>query len=63
MMKYNECMTCKAKDGRAGLLINDECLNCHYTRKNREVTIDATLSRTDKEIAILFEIVNTVEKL
>jgi hypothetical protein len=49
-MQYNECKTCGAKDGRAGMLINDECLNCHDTRKTGEATIHTNLSRLPEEI-------------
>jgi hypothetical protein len=59
MMEYNECKTCGAGDGRAGLLINDECLNCHNTRKTGAVTVNANLSRTEQEIAITFGIITT----
>lgn len=31
-MQYNDCKTCGAKDGRAGVLINDECLGCRDTQ-------------------------------
>ena len=58
-MEYNECKTCGAGDGRAGLLINDECLNCHDTRKTGAVTVNANLSRTEQEIAITFGIITT----
>jgi hypothetical protein len=58
-MEYNECKTCGAGDGRAGLLINDECLNCHNTRKTGAVTVNANLSRTEQEIAITFGINTT----
>ncbi|RWZ87258.1 MAG: hypothetical protein EO766_12090 [Hydrotalea sp. AMD] len=59
-MIYNTCKTCGANNGRAGLLINDECLNCHDTRDTGNVVIHANLSRTIEEIqrtiAILEEI-------
>jgi hypothetical protein len=57
-MEHNECETCGANDGRAGLLINGECLNCHETRKTGEIKVYASLQRTDKEMAILFGIVS-----
>ena len=49
-MRHNICKTCEAKDGRAGLLIDGECLNCHYTRETENAVIHADLSRTDDEI-------------
>jgi hypothetical protein len=59
MMEYNECKTCGAGEGRAGLLINDECLNCHETRKTGAFTLHGELSRTKQEIAITFGIITT----
>jgi hypothetical protein len=59
MMEYNECKTCGAGGGRAGLLINDECLNCHDTRKTGAFTVNANLSRTEQEIAITFGVITT----
>lgn len=50
-MQFNKCKTCGAKDGRAGMLINGECLNCNKTRKTGKFTLDATLRRTDEEVA------------
>ena len=49
-MQYNECKTCGAKDGRSGLLINDECRNCHDTRKTGVATIHTNLCRLPGEI-------------
>ena len=49
-MEYNKCKTCKAKDGRAGNLINGECFNCHETRVRGEVCIYANLQRSEEEI-------------
>ena len=57
-MQYNVCKTCGAKDGRAGILINDECENCHNTRKKGEITIYACLSRTAEEIKKTFSILD-----
>lgn len=48
--QYNECTTCGAKDGRAGLLINEECRNCHDTRKTGVATIHTNLCRLPDEI-------------
>ena len=48
-MEYNVCKTCGANDGRAGYLINDECVNCHTTRLTREVHI-INLNRTEEEL-------------
>jgi len=49
-MEYNICKTCGAGDGRAGNLINDECLNCHDTRKTGDVVVHANLNRTEDEL-------------
>ena len=57
-IEYNICGTCGAKDGRAGDLINGECLNCFYTRKTGEVCIHAWLKRTDEEIQKTMDILN-----
>lgn len=59
MMQYNVCKTCGADNGRAGMLINDECLNCHDTRKNGFITIYAHLTRKDGEIKRTFDILKT----
>ena len=56
-MQYNVCKTCGAKDGRAGLLINDECQNCYDTRNTGKITIHANLARTDEEIQKTFAII------
>lgn len=55
-MQYNVCKTCGAGDRRAGMLINDECLNCHDTRKNGFITVHANLTRKDGEIKRTFDI-------
>jgi hypothetical protein len=55
---YNTCKTCGANNGRAGLLINGECENCHDTRKTGEISIHAKLRRTDDELQRTFEILN-----
>ena len=49
-MEYNTCKTCGANNGRAGLLINDECLNCNYTRKQGKLVLHSHLSRTQQEV-------------
>lgn len=55
-MQYNVCKTCGAKDGRAGLLINDECKNCHDTRETGEATIHTNLARLPEEIVKTLDI-------
>lgn len=63
-MQYNICKTCGACDGRAGLLINDECVNCNDTRKTGAITVHTNLRRTPEELnrtfAILDEPLKTV---
>ena len=49
-MKYNVCLCCGAKDGRAGVLIDGNCKNCYDTTTNK-VVIHAELTRTKTEIA------------
>jgi len=49
-MQHNVCKWCGACDGRAGLLINGFCLNCHTTQKTGDAFIDITLDRTTEEI-------------
>jgi hypothetical protein len=56
MMTYNICKTCGACDGRAGILINDECQNCHKTRTTGEACVYLELSRTDEELQRTFGI-------
>lgn len=48
-MTHNTCKTCGANNGRAGMLINEECLNCHDTRRTGTITIHANLERTEDE--------------
>ncbi len=55
-MEYNVCGTCGASDGRAGLLINGECMNCHDTRKSGDISIHTNLPRTEEEILRTFKI-------
>jgi hypothetical protein len=57
-MQYNVCKTCGAKDGRAGLLLNWECLNCHDTRKSGDIVIHTHLSRTEEELKKTFAILD-----
>lgn len=57
-MEYNVCKTCNAKNGRAGLLINDECENCYDTRKTGEIVIHVNLPRTNEEIQRTMNILN-----
>lgn len=57
-MQCNVCKTCGAGNGRAGMLINDECLNCYDTRTSKVATFHASLSRTDDEIKRTFDILN-----
>jgi len=49
-MIYNTCKTCGANKGRAGVLIDDECINCNTTRETGEVFIDMSLRRTEEEL-------------
>ena len=49
VIEYNVCKVCGAGNGRAGTLIDDECLNCHQTRKTGEVCFHAWLDRTQEE--------------
>ena len=55
-VEFNRCKTCEAKDGRAGNLINGECLNCYDTRRTGEICIHTNLRRTDEEIEKTFGI-------
>lgn len=32
-MEYNTCKTCKATDGKAGVLVDDECTSCRDKRQ------------------------------
>jgi|ETNvirnome_2_300_1030623.scaffolds.fasta_scaffold290160_1 hypothetical protein len=54
-MEFNECDTCHAKDGRAGMLIGgpgipSECGNCRDTRERGQVVVHTNLKRTEEEI-------------
>ncbi len=55
-MIYNECKTCHAKDGRAGLLLNGECENCYHTRTSGSITIHTHLIRTPEELNLTMSI-------
>lgn len=61
--QYNVCATCGAKDGRAGLLINDghgdECMNCHDTRTKGIYVLHDNLSRTQNEANKTFDILKS----
>jgi hypothetical protein len=65
-MQHNVCKTCGANNGRAGMLINDECLNCYDTRTTGEITIHSSLTRTPEEIentmGILYDTQNSITK-
>jgi hypothetical protein len=56
-MVYNICNTCGAKDGRAGNLINGDCMNCYKTKESGEISIHTNLVRTDEEIQKTFAII------
>lgn len=58
---YNRCKTCGACDGRCGLTIDDECLNCHETRKRGEFVLHADLDRTPEEIELTVKILKKKE--
>ena len=57
-MQYNQCKTCGAKDGRAGLLINDECKNCYDTRRTGEAVLHSNLLRYPEEVEKTFNILS-----
>ena len=50
VMEYNVCKTCGACDGRCGLMIGEECLNCHKTRETGDFVLHAELERTPEEL-------------
>ena len=56
-MEYNQCKTCGAKDGRAGNLVNDECLNCYDTRRTGAACMHSNLQRTPEELQKTFAII------
>ena len=49
-MQFNVCGTCGAKDGRAGVLVNGECLSCRDSRRTNSCVLHTDLPRTDEEI-------------
>lgn len=64
-MEYNQCETCGANGGRAGLLIRlaapgspAECANCHETRKTGTAVVHSNLSRTPAEMELTFGILS-----
>lgn len=59
-MEYNTCKTCGANNGRAGLLINDECVNCNETRKQKKLVLHSHLTRTDKEVSKMADMLNAI---
>jgi len=60
IMEYNTCKTCGANNGRAGLLINDECVNCNETRKQKKLVLHYHLTRTDKELSKMADMLNAL---
>ncbi|KKK46849.1 hypothetical protein LCGC14_3161140 [marine sediment metagenome] len=46
----NTCKTCGACDGRCGITIDGECLNCKDTRKQGRFVLHSNLDRTPKEM-------------
>lgn len=61
-MTFNVCKTCGAKDGRAGMLINDDCENCYDTRNTKTITVHSRLTRTEEELQKTFSILDNKEK-
>lgn len=57
-MEYNVCDTCLAGDGRAGMLIDGECENCHQTRQQGTICVFTNLKRTDDELLRTFAILD-----
>ncbi len=60
-MEYNKCKTCFAANGKAGLLINDECKNCYDTRKENKIIIHTYLIRTEAELIRTFKILENAQ--
>jgi hypothetical protein len=58
MTEPNTCKTCNATDGRAGILINGDCLNCHKTRETGSVQVHTNLPRTPDEILATIAIIH-----
>jgi hypothetical protein len=61
-MAYNTCKTCLANNGRAGLLINSECLNCNKTRESGDIVVHSFLQRTGEELQRTFSILDGKSK-
>lgn len=59
-MTHNTCKTCGANNGRAGMLVNDECLNCYDTRTTGTITIHSNLERTEAEIGKTMDVLLTI---
>lgn len=57
-MKYSTCKTCGANNGRAGTLTDDECRNCHDTRRDGIYVLHSYLVRTPEEIELTFAIMD-----
>ena len=49
-MTHNVCKTCGACDGRCGMTIDGECLNCYKTRETGDFVLHADLDRTEEEM-------------
>ena len=65
-MEFNTCGHCGADGGRAGLLINNLCLNCHDTKRLRTFVLHTDLKRTAEEVqktAALIETPKSLEQL
>ena len=62
-MQYNECKICGAKDGRAGMLIGNACLNCHDTRTTGEIVVHLNLVRTDEELKKTFALLKNKQRI
>ena len=56
-MQYNQCKTCGAGGGRAGVLINGDCKNCYDTRQSGAAVVHADLQRAQGELAKTFNII------
>ena len=61
-MQYNVCKCCGAKDGHAGPLINDECMNCSQTTATN-VVVHAGMYRTQAQIARMIRKKKKLEKV
>ena len=49
-MAHNRCEICGACDGRCGMTLDGECLNCHDTRQTGDFVLHAELDRTPEEL-------------